>query len=123
MSATTSNSEKINLLKSMDFFKLLDSKTLESLAQECEEIALDPYEILFKEGETGDAMFVVLSGGLAVERQDAVIAKRVKGDHVGEMALIESSPRVATVKALSKTNLLKLTKNSSIPILRPTVKL
>ena len=110
MSATTSNSQKVNLLKSMDFFELLDSKTVESLAQECEEVILDPYEILFREGEQGDAMFVILSGELAVERQDAVIAKRVKGDHVGEMALIESGPRVATVKALSKTNLLKLSK-------------
>ncbi len=110
MSSTTSNSQKVNLLKSMDFFRLLDSKTIESLAHECEEIVLDPYEILFNEGEQGDAMFVILSGELAVERQDAVIAKRVKGDHVGEMALIESGPRVATVKALSKTNLLKLSK-------------
>ena len=94
----------------MDFFQLLDSRTLESLAQECEEITLDSYDVLFKEGEPGDAMFVVLSGGLVVERQDAVIAKRVKGDHVGEMALIESGPRAATVRALSKTNLLKLSK-------------
>ena len=94
----------------MDFFRLLDSKTIESLAQECEEIVLDPYDVLFNEGELGDTMFVILSGDLAVERQDAVIAKRVKGDHVGEMSLIESRPRAATVKALSKTNLLKLSK-------------
>jgi diguanylate cyclase (GGDEF)-like protein/PAS domain S-box-containing protein len=94
----------------MDFFMLLDSESIESLARECEEMVLDPYEILFKEGEQGDAMYVILSGDLAVEREDAIIAKRVKGDHVGEMALIESGPRVATVKALSKTNLLKLSK-------------
>lgn len=110
MSTTTSQTQKIELLKSMDFFKLLDSKTIEALVLECPEISLDPYEILFKEGETGDSMFVVLSGALAVEREDAVIAKRVEGDHVGEMSLIESGPRVATVKALSKTNLLKLSK-------------
>ena len=110
MSSTTSNSEKVSLLRSMDFFRLLDTSTLESLAHECEEIVLDPYEILFKEGEPGDSMFVVLSGGLAVERQDAVIARRAEGDHVGEMALIESGPRVATVKALTQTNLLKLSK-------------
>lgn len=110
MSTTTSQTQKIQLLKSMDFFKLLDSKTVEALALECEEIMLDPYEVLFKEGEPGDSMYVVLSGALAVEREDAVIAKRVEGDHVGEMALIESGPRVATVKALSKTKLLKLSK-------------
>jgi len=123
MSVTTSNSQKVNLLRSMDFFKLLDSTSIESLARECEEVVLDPYDILFKEGAQGDAMFVILSGELVVERQDAVIAKRVKGDHVGEMALIESGPRVATVKALSKTNLLKLSKKCFIPILHPTARL
>ena len=108
--STTSQTLKIQLLQSMDFFKLLDSKTIEALALESEEITLDPYEVLFKEGEPGDSMFVVLSEALAVEREDAVIAKKVDGDHVGEMALIESRPRVATVKVLSKTSLLKLSK-------------
>jgi diguanylate cyclase (GGDEF)-like protein len=110
MSVTISNSQKVDLLRSMDFFKLLNSESIESLARECDEIVLDPYEVLFKEGAQGDSMYVILSGDLAIERQDAIIAKRVKGDHVGEMALIESGPRSATVKALSKTNLLKLSK-------------
>ena len=110
MSATISKDQKVNLLKSMDFFRLLDSNALESLAIECEEVVLGPYEFLFQEGESGDSMFVVLSGELAVIREDAVIAKRVAGDHVGEMALIESRPRAATVRTLSNTNLLKLSK-------------
>jgi diguanylate cyclase (GGDEF)-like protein/PAS domain S-box-containing protein len=111
MSALSSDNQKVNLLRSLDFFKLLDSETIESLAENCEEVILNPKEILFKEGDLGDAMFVILSGGLSIERQNVVIAKRRKGDHVGEMALIESGPRAATVKALPKTHLLKIFKD------------
>jgi len=104
----TSNSQKVILLRSLDCFKLLDSEAIESLALNCDEIILNPEEILFKEGELGDAMFVILFGDLSVERQNIVIAKRIRGDYVGEMALIESGPRVATVKALTETYLLKI---------------
>jgi len=104
------DSLKIDLLKSLDFFKPLDSEVIESLALNCDEILLNPEEILFKEGELGDAMFLILYGNLSIERQNIVIAKRVKGEYVGEMALIESAPRAATVKALTETLLLKLSK-------------
>lgn len=110
MSTFSSNSQKIGLLISLDFFKPLDSKAVESLALDCEEIILNPKEILFREGDFGDAMFIILSGSLSVERQNTVIAKRISGDHVGEMALIESGPRAATVKALTNTHLLKIHK-------------
>ena len=108
MSNFTSNSQKVILLRSLDCFKLLDSEAVETLALNCGEIILNPEEILFKEGELGDAMFVILFGDLSVERQNIVIAKRIRGDYVGEMALIESGPRVATVKALTETYLLKI---------------
>lgn len=110
MSAFSSNSQKVILLRSLDCFKLLDSEAIETLALNCDEIILNPEEILFKEGELGDAMFVILFGDLSVERQNTVIAKRVRGEHVGEMALIESGPRAATVKALTETYLLKISR-------------
>jgi diguanylate cyclase (GGDEF)-like protein len=110
MSAHSFDNLKIDLLKSLDFFKPLDSEVIEALAHNCEEILLNPEEILFKEGEPGDAMFLILYGSLSIERQNIVIAKRVKGEYVGEMALIESAPRAATVTTYTKTHLLKISK-------------
>lgn len=110
MSALSSNSQKVEFLKTLHFFRLLDSEAVESLVHNCEEVILEPEEILFKEGDFGDAMFVILTGDISVERQNIVIAKRTKGDHVGEMALIEPGPRAATVKALTKTYFLKILK-------------
>jgi diguanylate cyclase (GGDEF)-like protein/PAS domain S-box-containing protein len=110
MPANSYDSLKIDLIKSLDFFKGLESEVIESLAHDCEEILLNPEEILFEEGEPGDAMFLILYGNLSIERQNIVIAKRVKGEYVGEMALIESAPRAATVTTHTKTHLLKITK-------------
>jgi len=110
MSAFSSNSQKATLLSSLDLFKILDSRAIQSLAVNCEEIILNPEEILFNAGEFGDAMFVILFGDLSIEKHKTVIAKRVRGDYVGEIALIESVPRTATVRALTKTYLLKISK-------------
>jgi diguanylate cyclase (GGDEF)-like protein/PAS domain S-box-containing protein len=110
MSAHSFDNLKVDLLKSLDFFKPLDLEVIDSLAHNCEEILLNPEEILFEEGELGDAMFLILYGSLSIERQNIVIAKRERGEYVGEMALIESAPRAATVKTYTKTHLLKLSK-------------
>ena len=111
MSIFSFDSIKADILRSLDFFNPLGSEAIGELAESCEEIILNPKEILFKEGELGDSMYIILHGSLSIERQNIVIAKRRKGDHVGEMALIESGPRAATVKALSKTYLIKISKD------------
>ena len=110
MSAHSFDNLKVDLLKSLDFFRTLDSEVIESLAHNCEEILLNPEEILFEEGELGDAMYLILYGSLSIERQNTVIAKRGRGEYVGEMSLIESAPRAATVKTHTKTHLLKILK-------------
>jgi len=110
MPTSISDKQKIDLLRSLDFFKALGSESVESLVHNCEEIILNPQEILFEEGELGDSMFIILDGILSIERQNTAIAKRMKGEYVGEIALIESGPRAATVKALTTIHLLKISK-------------
>ncbi len=55
-------------------------------------------------------MFVILSGELDVEKANTVIAKRKTGEYFGEMTLIESGPRSATIKAVAECYLLEITK-------------
>ena len=110
MTFAASQDEKIEFLKTTDIFKYLNEETLGLLAKSCERVSLKPGEFLFLEGEDGDAMFMILSGELSIEKQNSVIAKRGKGDHLGEMALIESGPRSASAKAITQSNLLKISK-------------
>lgn len=64
-------------------------------------------EVVFQEGETGRALFIIESGEVVVVKaahpapgraEDAVIARFGPGGFFGEMALLEERPRSATVK-------------------------
>ncbi|HZY42187.1 MAG TPA: ATP-binding protein [Anaerolineae bacterium] len=77
-------------------------------------VALEPGEVIFYEGEAGDAMYLIRSGGVAVIRGtfDAplILGYRDAGEFVGEMALIDDLPRSATVVAVQPVQLLKITR-------------
>ena len=72
-------------------------------------VTLAPGEVLFSEGDAGDRAYVVRSGRVEISRRfgsaEVVIAIDGPGVIVGEMALIDDSPRSATVRALDPTEL------------------
>ncbi len=69
-------------------------------------------EVIFYEGEAGDAMYLIRSGSVAVMRgtfdEPLILGYRDAGEFVGEMALIDDLPRSATVVAVQPVQLLKI---------------
>jgi len=63
---------------------------------------------LFKEGERGNFMYVLMSGTADIIVHDRVIETAKAGDIVGEMAIIDDSPRSATVMAKSDCKFLPI---------------
>ena len=67
----------------------------------------DEGDIIFREGEPGDAAYLILTGNVDILKKagdaQVVIAHVGQGAIIGEMALIDSEPRMATVRAASKT--------------------
>ncbi len=100
--------EKIQILKSIDVLSFLHEATLERLAEESHELTLKPDEILFQEGEEGKTMYVLLSGEVRIFKKDIDITVMGPGDIFGEMAMIESQPRSASVMALEPVELIEI---------------
>jgi CRP-like cAMP-binding protein len=70
-------------------------------------------QVLFREGETGEEMFIVQSGRVAIKKRvrdgtDATLAVLEKGDFFGEMALLERLPRSATAEVIEDGDLIKI---------------
>jgi CRP-like cAMP-binding protein len=59
-------------------------------------VDVKPGDVIFREGEVGDAMFAVVDGEVELTRGDRVIDTIGAGGILGEMALIDTGPRSAT---------------------------
>jgi NADH dehydrogenase len=74
----------------------------------------EPGETVFRQGDLGDRIYIVLAGKAEVVRQggsgDQVLAQVGPGEFFGEMALLSSMPRNATVRCLEATTVLGIPK-------------
>jgi len=81
---------------------------VELFEQDAEFVTLAPGEPLFTEGDTGEEMYVVMEGTLAIIVAGKVVESAGPGALLGELALIDKEPRAATVLARSVTKLAKI---------------
>ena len=101
---------KLAALRSSPFFAALSSAAIKELLPELALTQVLGGEILFRAGDNGDAMYVVLSGRMraSVERTDGseeMIREIARGESVGELALLTGEPRSATIRAIRDTEL------------------
>lgn len=91
-------------LRQVPLFDGFSDPDLERLAHNVTERFLKAGEILFHNGEEGKEAFVILDGALEViayaKEEEIRLEVRLTGEIIGEMALIDNSPRSATVRAV-----------------------
>ena len=89
------------LLKS-DVFKRFNDETISNLVEDVEPLRVQRGDILLTQGEVGDMMYVIDKGEYNVIVDGKKVAVLKKRGHVfGELALISSQPRSATISAKS----------------------
>ncbi len=99
---------KLAILRGTELLSSFSPRELVELLSACHERQLSCGETLCREGERGNSMYVVLAGRLAITLKGKHVAVEGPGACVGEMALIESRERSATVHALDETLVLEI---------------
>ncbi len=115
--------ENIELLKNVFLFQQLDTMELLQFNKILKHKKVRKGEIVIREGENGDQMYIVKNGAVNVYVEDhrtkrrRLLAILGQGDHFGEIALFLDSPRSATVEARDDSELLVISRNEMERIL------
>src|SRR3954468_3151387 len=107
------------LLRRCGLFRGFDHERLATLTAFAEEVAYEEHANILREGDLGDAMYVVQSGTVQVytggaEGREVVLARLGTGEYFGEQALLPGSTghRNASARAAEPVRLLRVPKSA-----------
>jgi putative ABC transport system ATP-binding protein len=86
-------------LKGVEAFKNLTPHELTNVAERMTRRQFMPGEIIIREGEVGEELFLISEGEVEVDREGREVARLGPGDFFGELALMSGNPRNANVIA------------------------
>jgi NNP family nitrate/nitrite transporter-like MFS transporter len=94
------------VLQNVPFFSQLTPEQLKEVARLGTLQAVEANQVVFREGDPGDALYVILSGTVRVSHsneqgQEVGLATLQAGDTFGELALIDGEPRSATIATIA----------------------
>ena len=107
--------EEVEALRNIPLFAKIDASKLKLLAFTSERVSYDPGQDLFKQGDPGDAAYIILDGEADIivntPGGELVVASMKKYDFVGDIAILCDVPRTATVRATKPLSTLVITKD------------
>ncbi|HEX5029636.1 MAG TPA: cyclic nucleotide-binding domain-containing protein [Gaiellaceae bacterium] len=105
-----SQNVKIDALKRAPLFEGLTKRELASLASATDDLQVEPGTVLCREGRVGQEFFVIVDGDVEVTKGGKRIGTHSGGDFVGEIALLSTRSRTATVTATTTVRCFVLTR-------------
>ena len=100
--------EKVIFLKSVDIFEHATVEQLGRVAGLTKEVHFEPGETIFKEGELGDAFYLLLSGRVFIEKNGNTLREIKEKEAFGTLEVLDFHPRAVTAKAVDQVRALKL---------------
>jgi CRP/FNR family transcriptional regulator, cyclic AMP receptor protein len=117
-----------DVLRSAPLFRELDDEAATALRNSMSEVHLERGEVLFREGDEGDRVYVVIAGKVKLGRtapdgRENLLALLGPGQMFGELSLFDPGPRSTAASAVTDTDMLALAHNDLLPWLtgRPEV--
>jgi len=103
------------LVKQVDLFADLDSDSLELLLAHSRILNFRKNAVLMTEGESGECMYIIQSGSIRIYVSDEngnelTVFVQGAGSYIGEISLLDDSPRTASAIALEQTSVLLISK-------------
>jgi len=91
--------EKVLVLKSLNLFKDTPENILADLAPLMKEIQYEQGIEIFKEGETGDCMYIIQQGNIKIHKGNTTLAILKEKEVFGELSLLDADTRSASATA------------------------
>ena len=104
-------------LRALPLFSACSNRELDAVAKLADETHIRAGAILTREGSPGHECFVLLDGRADVRIGRKLVARIGPGEIVGEMALLESEPRTATVVTTTPVRALVMTRPNFTAVL------
>ncbi len=92
----------LSKLRKINLFSTLAVEMLQILSESISMEDMAEGEIIFKEGDQGDGLYIINSGSVAIKKGEKEIAKLEENKYFGELALISDKPRFASAVALTE---------------------
>jgi MFS family permease len=112
----TIRARDVELLGQLPMFRGLGPRELEGLALAVEVVDVAPGTCIIREGDVGDRFYVIDQGEVEIVARSGT-TRFGPGSHFGEIALLRSVPRTATVTAVTATSLLALDRDDFLGVL------
>lgn len=114
--AESEPTDRTKVLNSVLLFKRLPPGEIENLAQVASEFTFPAGSTIVKEGDVGNALFVLVSGTVDVQKDGASMAVFESGDYFGDNVLLHDEPCLTCASFIAKdpTKALKVTREQFI---------
>ncbi len=115
--------ERVLLLQNIDLFSHVTSEQVSFFAALAEETVIGPNQVLYRENDAPDGLYVVISGAVAIRRGNEEIDRIGPNGSFGVWALFDDEPRIATAVTVEESRILFISRDDFYDVLTDHVEI